>query len=159
MHPRTTATLANLQEATWFDKVGVQDTEAAIVLTSWSDAVESCSSQEWQDLCLEAANRYTEQLFARDPGRFNNWNIVAAEVKQVSVPLVKGKIAEVAQRYSLSKAFEDCVQWDIMHLLMEAEYADVFPPGFFASQAYWYVKGHFPCGWSGQFPQGKLIIF
>ena len=51
------------------------------------------------------------------------------------------------------------VQWDILHVCMEAEYADVYPPGFYASQAYWYVKGHFPCGWQGEFPNGKLIVY
>jgi len=52
------------------------------------------------------------------------------------------------------------VQWEILGVCMEAEYADVYPPGFYASQAYWYVKGHFPCGWEGgEFPKGKLIIY
>jgi hypothetical protein len=55
--------------------------------------------------------------------------------------------------------FENMVQWDILHVCMEAEYADVYPPGFYASQAYWYVKGHYPCGWQGEFPKGKLIIY
>jgi len=55
--------------------------------------------------------------------------------------------------------FEHCVQWDILHVCMEAECADVFPAAYYASQAYWYVKGHFPCGWEGEFPKGKLIIY
>jgi hypothetical protein len=42
---------------------------------------------------------------------------------------------------------------------MEAEYADVCPPGFFTSIAHWYLNGHFPCGWWGAFPQGKLVIY
>ncbi len=37
--------------------------------------------------------------------------------------------------------------------------ADVYPPGFYASQAYWYASGHFPCGWRGKVPQGKLIVY
>jgi hypothetical protein len=35
----------------------------------------------------------------------------------------------------------------------------VYPPGFFASNAYWYIKGHFPCGWEGEFPKGTLVIY
>jgi hypothetical protein len=57
------------------------------------------------------------------------------------------------------RTFEDAVQWDILNVCMEAEYADIYPPGFYASQAYWYVKGHFPCGWQGNFPEGKLIMY
>jgi hypothetical protein len=60
---------------------------------------------------------------------------------------------------SLGQAFVNAVRWDILHLAMEAGFADVYPPGFFASQAYWYACGHFPCGWRGKFPQGKLIIY
>lgn len=60
----------------------------------------------------------------------------------------------------LPKIFLDMVDWDILHLCMEAEYAEVYPPGFYASQAYWYMQGHFPCGWQGPFPKGgKLVIY
>jgi len=65
----------------------------------------------------------------------------------------------VVRENDLPKAFEDTVQWDIIHLCMEAEYADVYPPGFYASQGYWYAKGHFPCGWQGEFPLGTRIIY
>lgn len=40
---------------------------------------------------------------------------------------------------------------------MEAEYADIFRPAFYASQAYWYVKGHFPCGWEVAFQAENLL--
>jgi hypothetical protein len=75
------------------------------------------------------------------------------------VPLVKQKIAPVVVSHQLDKTFEDTVQWDILSVAIEAEYADVYPPGFFASQAYWYVHGHFPCGWQGDFPDGTLMIY
>lgn len=37
--------------------------------------------------------------------------------------------------------------------------SDLYPPGFFASNANWYVRGHFPCGWRGEFPKGQLVIY
>jgi hypothetical protein len=85
--------------------------------------------------------------------------MVAGELKSLTVPLVQRKTSGIIQQHHLSKAFEDAVQWDILHACIEAEYADVYPPGFFASQAYWYVKSHFPCGWEGEFPEGKLIVY
>jgi hypothetical protein len=63
------------------------------------------------------------------------------------------------EAHGLPEIFEDTVRWDILHVCMEAEYADVSPPGFFASQAYWYVQVHFPCGWTGSFPDGKLVLY
>lgn len=29
----------------------------------------------------------------------------------------------------------------------------------FREMWYWYMRGHFPCGWDGVWPEGKLIVF
>lgn len=159
MHPRTFATLAELEVVSWFSQVGVKDTNAAKVLSSWQEAVASCESDSWSDLQLEAANQYRERLAERSLERFREWNAIVVEIKAVTEPFVRDKIAAVGRQNQLPKAFEDSVQWDVLHLCMEAEYADVYPPGFFAAQAYWYTKGHFPCGWEGDFPKGTRIIY
>jgi hypothetical protein len=159
MHPRTIATLDELKNAAWFSKVGVKDATTAIVLSSWKEAIEHCASVEWENLCFEASNQFRARLVERSPERFAKWNDIAVELKKTTIPFVRGKIEDVVQEHSLPKVFEDTVQWDILFVCMEAEYDDVYPASFYASQAYWYVKGHFPCGWQGDFPQGKLIIY
>lgn len=159
MHERTLNTLDELEKADWFGSVGKMDSESALVLSSWGEAIESCSSDDWQNLLLEASNRYTEQLMKNSMERFRQWNSIVDEVKPVTMDLVKRKIAKVSMENQLPKIFEDTVNWDMLHLAMEAEFADVYPPGFFASQGYWYVHGHFPCGWKGNFPEGELVIF
>jgi hypothetical protein len=159
MHPRTKATIEQLKQAQWFRCVGVRDTDAAEVLSSWYEAVESCSSPEWEDLCMEAANQYRARLAERSPKLFRRWNDIVAELKPVTQALVLEKTGTVIQENDLPKTFLDTVDWDILNMCMEAEYADVYPPGFFASQAYWYVKGHFPCGWRGEFPKGNLVVY
>lgn len=159
MHARTEATLRQLDGIEWFTKVGVVDTKAAIVLGSWKQAMEACGSAAWQDLTHEAANQYCERLFERDRARFNRWNDVMLEVRPSAVELAQRKIAKVKRDWNLPSVFDETVEWDLMHLFMESEYADIQPPGFFASQSYWYANGHFPCGWKGQFPTGSLVIY
>lgn len=159
MHPRTVATIEDLMQADWFCNVGVHDTTDAIVLSSWKEAVESCSSLEWENLCLEAANQYRMRLRERDPHRWREWNAVVDRVRPVADEISTNKTRKVIQENRLPKRFLDMVRWDITGLLMESEYADVYPPGFYASQAYWYVAGHFPCGWRGQFPNGILVVY
>jgi len=159
MHPRTVATLDQLENAAWFSRVGDKDTAVATVLGSWQEAVAHCSSIEWQNLCLEAANQYRERLVERSMERFEKWNELMLELKKVTIPLVAKKIEGVVRANDLPKSFENAVQWDVLFVCMEAEYADVYPPGFFTSNAYWYTKGHFPCGWQGDFPAGVLIIY
>jgi len=159
MHPRTVATLERLDKADWFSCVGVKDTEVAIVLSSWEQAIEYCSSLEWENLSLEASNQYREKLLKTSKERFNKWNEVVDELKPITIPFVQRKIETVVREHSFPKTFEDTIQWDILGVCMEAEYADVHKPGYYAALAYWYVKGHFPCGWEGNCPEGKLIIF
>ena len=160
MHERARATLLELRQADWFTRVGIVDTRDHVVLSSWREAVDSCSSTAWSNLLLEASNRYREQLAARSKERFQNWNQLVRELKKLTVPLVREKVGPVSDKYNLPVEFENTVLWAVLGVCMEAEYADVYPPGFYASMAYWYVNGHFPCGWSdGEFPEGRLVIY
>lgn len=159
LHPRTVATLDRLRGVEWFHAVGKERKGPFVNVHSWAEAVQWCGSDDWRDLQLEAANRYCEQLVKRSRERFRTWNDVAHKVREVVIPFVKEKTEAVIRANDLPKAFQDSVRWDMIHLCMEAEFADVYPPGFFASQAYWYVEGHFPCGWDGEFPDGKLVLY
>jgi hypothetical protein len=87
------------------------------------------------------------------------WNDTVDEVKKITRPLVGRRIAAVVHENNLPKVFNIQVNYDITLVCMEAEYADVCPAGFFTSIGNWYVNGHFPCGWWGAFPQGKLVVY
>jgi predicted protein tyrosine phosphatase len=160
MHVRTEATLQQLAANDWFRNVGALDTDSATVLQSWEQAIESCSGAEWEELCLEAANQHRARLIERSADSLLRWNDVVEDVKPSVVKLVKEKTYKIVEKNHLPKLFVDTVNWDILHLCMESEFSDIYPPGFYASQAYWYAGGHFPCGWIGPFPNGgRLVIY
>jgi hypothetical protein len=160
MHQRTEAALEKLRQVEWFRNVGVKDTDSAEVLNSWVEAIEHCSSLEWENLCQEAVNQYLARLQERSPDEYRRWNDVVASVRPIALSFVREKTSDVIAKNKLPKVFLDTVNWDILHLCMEGEFADVYPPGFYASQAYWYASGHFPCGWRGTFPRsGNRIIY
>jgi hypothetical protein len=92
-------------------------------------------------------------------GAIREWNEIALEVKKAVDPLVMRKIEDVTREHNLPKVFHNRVRWDIMHLCMEAEYADLCSPAFYAGISYFYVNGHFTCGWSGEYPEGMLVIY
>jgi hypothetical protein len=115
---------------------------------------------DWENLCLEAANQYCERLFQRSREWFSTWNKVAADIRQPALDLVNRKVEPVMHEHSLPEIFRQSVAYDILGLCMEAEFADVCPPAFFAALSHWYERGHFPCGWEGGFPpKGKLVIY
>lgn len=161
MHPRTAAALEELEKANWFSRVGTDDTDGqAIVLASWQNAVAFCASNDTKNLWLEAANQYHIRILERSKERYRQWNHVANEMRPIVNELVGRKTEAVVRENLLPKVFTDHVRWEMIHLCIEAEFADVYPAGFFASHAFWYVAGHFPCGWHGNFPEeGKLIVY
>jgi len=161
MHPRTSRALAQLEEANWFSRVGVDDAEGfAVVVPSWQEAVTLCASPETKNLWLEAANQYRLRLLERSKERYLQWNNIANEIRPIVNSFVSRKVEAVVRENNLPKEFEHHVRWEIAHLFMECEFADVYAPGFFASHAYWYIAGHFPCGWRGRFPDdGKLVVY
>src|SRR2546428_121745 len=127
MNSRTIATLNDLDRNQWFVSVGVPDTKRAIVLSSWDEAIASCSSLEWENLCLEAVNQYCARVIERSKERYARWNATVNELKKVTEPFVHRKIESVVRKYQLPDLFEQTVRWDVLHVCMEAEYADVFP--------------------------------
>lgn len=159
MHPRTIATLKELEAVEWFRNVGVKDTQAVLVLSSWDEAMTYCNSREWESLTLAAANQLRRLILEASRDRYVIWNQISGEVRAHIGPFVADKCRSVVERHNLPKSFIDAVNWDIGHLCLEAEYADLVPPAFFSGNAYWYVSGHFPCGWEGDYPGGRPVVY
>jgi hypothetical protein len=73
--------------------------------------------------------------------------------------LVREKIEAARIPVAFPETFIRAVEWDIMMLLTEADHSDLVKPAFYAVLGFYYIKGHFPCGWEGNFPQGRLIVY
>src|ERR1700712_4001252 len=159
MHPRTIETLDRLEEASWFSRVGINEGSGVTLVASWPEAIKHCDTDEWEDLELEVMNQYREFIAYHSPERLNLWNGIVEEVRKIKRPLGERKTASVIHENSLPKIFKISVNHDILGICMEAEYADMCPSGFFTCLYPWYLKGHFPCGWRGVFPQGTLVVY
>lgn len=158
-NPRTLATLKTLESVEWFTHCGVQDAPLAVVLESLEQAMAHCVEVDWENLRLEAANELGAKLMRRSMERYNLWNDVVIFVKPLSEALVDLKARPFAEKHGLTEDFLGQVKWDILHMCIEAEYADLVEPSFYASLSNWYSKGHFPCGWQGSYPEGKMVIY
>ncbi len=130
------------------------------MVDSWKDAIKHCSSQSWQDLALEWVNQLGVRVLRLNRERYNEWNHVVDSLRPTVEQLVQRKTVPVLTSNSLPQEFTGSVRGDIFGILMEAEYSDICPePGPFAALASYYLKGHFPCGWEGDHPKGRLIVY
>lgn len=155
----TSETIRHLKHVNWFVNCGVKDVQTPIVLESWEEAIKECSSIKWENLCIETANNFALKVLKKDRERYKEWNNVVELIRPYADEIINEKVLPVQKENNLSEIFITRTNWDVIHLLIEAEYSDVCDPGFYTSNAYWYVKGHFPCGWRGDLKTGKLIIY
>jgi hypothetical protein len=100
-----------------------------------------------------------EGILAKSPKRFDKWNDLSDELREFVTPHVEKKIAEIVKEYKPPQEFNKVVVLVIAGVGMEQEYADLVPPSLCAMLADWYIKGRFPCGWKGEYPKGKLIVY
>lgn len=160
MQPATVATIRDLEAAPWFSRVGMtRGVNGPLVLKSWPDAIEHVRSNTYKALNTAAANQFGDEVLARSKERYDKLCEVTDELEKRTTPIVYYKIEPVVREHKLPGFLQAKIGIDILHACLEAEYADLVKPGWFTSLAYWYVSGHFPCGWDEAHPQGRLIIY
>ncbi len=159
MYSRTIARIDQLEKASWFSRIGVAAGPSVAAVSSWPEAIHYCDAQEWEDLQQEMLNQYRVYIHQHHRARLQDWNERIEAVKKITEPLVALKTTAVIRENGLPDIFRIAVRFDVTLFCMEAEYDDVCPPGFFTRLGAWYLDGHFPCGWWGPFPKGKLIVY
>jgi len=159
MNLRAIAEFEKLKSTQLFSNVGVHNAPNATVVSSWSDAISRCSSREWDSWLLEAANQIRDKLSDAFVERYCQWNDITHEIKRIVIPILDQKCEEVITENALPKSFIDTVHWDVLGFFVEVAYSDIASPGFFHSQWESYMNGHFPCGWEGNYPSGRPIIY
>ena len=129
-------------------------------VNSWPDALAHCAAPTWESVTLDAAGALTTHLSARCSNLYVDWNQVITQSKtELIAPIVEPAIQAAMNEFQLTTAFADCVRWDIVHAAAESAYEHCHPPRFFCSLLAVYQKGHFPCGWQGDWPVGRLEVF
>ena len=154
-----------LEEVDWFTACGqplaVSLPFPVAPVGSWSEAIERCSDQSWEDATLEARNRLTVFLHTRHRDDYRNWNAITIAAQERIVTPLKDRVwRPFAERHGFGKVLVDCVSWDVLAAVMEHEYRGCpGRPEHFLHLLRVYRAGHFPCGWSGDWPAGHLLAW
>lgn len=154
-------TIDALVDMDWFANVGQaipEIGESVISVADWREAVASCSQPFWEDVCTEARNDLTMHLNSVCKAEFQSWNEVVNNAKRELTDSWK-RMREKLESEGLPKTVADCVEWDTMHAVACEHYAAWNPPQFFERLLAIYQTGHFPCGWVGAWPEGRLRVF
>jgi hypothetical protein len=155
------ATIERLTNTRWFSHVGQTTSDEAVAqVKSWEEALQDDGTDRWGNVRLTAANALRSSVRAAEEGRYRLWNKLAAEIRPMIVAMATDKVGKVVSEPRLQAIISDLAQWDLLYFLMVVEYGDVVPhQGFYNQLGSWYLSGHFPCDWRGQYPEGQLVIY
>lgn len=159
MIPIVSATAEQLLSAPMFSSVGKCPSLQAKIVVSWSEAITECSKVSYENLRIRGANSICDRLREVHPKLLSTWNDVADENSSLVSRIIVEKVQPISEVNQLPPIFVTTVRWDIAHLLMEAAYSESIGPGFFSALSYWYWKGYFPCGWDGDHPAGRVMVY
>ena len=119
--------------------------------------ITSIDSIAWENTTLDARNDITGYLATQHSNDDQRWNVMAQKVGKTIddelIPLLPPSITDDSRVLN-------SVKWDVMAFLMEDIYKDkIKMPLFFKSLIGVYEAGHIPCGWDGEWPKGRLVVY
>ena len=156
----TAEAIETLRKAEWFAALGRQDRQGVVTVSSWLEAVAHCASPKWQEVHSNGHYFFAHEVQKTSPERYAQWNAVKEWLRPIGYDLAIEKAKPIVERDDLPEVVLECAKTDMFCLLVEAEFQDVVPKGgLYRGLSFYYSRGHFPCGWDGEFPKGKLIIF
>lgn len=163
LKPETRTMIARLKNIDWYSHVGSPAGHDGVrQVNSWDEAIALDANREWENTTLEASNEIGTSIQAVSWDEYQRWNEVVGFLKLELEPVWR-QIKAAAQRQTTTrqqyKEIFNSTRWDIVHWGIELEFSEFNPPGLFGQLGEWYIHGHFPCGWEGEYPNGRLIVF
>jgi hypothetical protein len=160
MSDKVTAIIQSVSDAVWFSSVGnaTEDDEVIQVMT-WQEAIARLATYADERLYVVPTNQIRYLLRERAAKEYQKWNAVANGIRPEITQLVERKTEGALTDPAATKLLRDYLAWDIMHACMESEYENVCTIHYHRKRVALLQKGHCPCGWQGEFPQGKHLIY
>ena len=148
---------AMLDKITWFKSVGqpVIDSGIAIV-RSWDEALTIFTEARYNcNGVLQAACDRVDPIFEQIPEREAWWQKAREDVKPYTA--LYGWPKSLSREHK-DLMFENLYEF-ISMLLAEIIGSPEANCTYFREQLSWFHAGHFPCGWEGDWPNGRMRVF
>jgi len=131
-----------------------------VCIDSWSEAEQYFTHSDWEEITLEFRNQLTEHIQRSDSNIYKLWNQYAKSARKYIGDFIEPHLVKFQYLKGIDSTFIDCVKWDILNSMLYLQYAEHLSdlPGFYKVVLTVYEAGHFPCGWKGEFSNGRLII-
>ncbi len=158
---------AALKETRWLSRVGEPVASTVIVVQSWDEAIKIFEDVEGakygpnghliepvtrvKRIIASPRERVWWEQARQDTTRFTDyWGYIPAWMSTKTSAVAERTYEEVVGEY-----LYEFMSW----LLAEIIAGDEARSTYFREQLEWFHAGHFPCGWEGNWPGGKMRVF
>ena len=87
------------------------------------------------------------------------WNVAVGEIKSKYMNEIREKIENKWVDEKSKQYVIDDVQFNVLTLFMLDYYSEYYQSDFYERMLAIYLSGHLPCGWSGEYPEGRFIVY
>ncbi len=145
----------------WFSHCGEENVKCAFQVKYVKNFKEACKYSEgikWSNLLLEMQNELSAGIHFR---RKTNWNEFVDEMKKTIIIDMEKAVFAALKNKGIIETKEI---WDnVKYMMLECILADHFRPlndqMFCEHLLNVCEQGYLPCGWDGNYPLGKLIVY
>lgn len=146
----------------WLQRCGQIDSFGFDVeyLSSKCDVEKNINATKWENICLERKGDFTAYLLKNHKTEYNKyWNDVVRMVKEQYISKISEKVNIALLNCDLSVDILDDIKMNILLIFMLEYYSEYYSSDFYNKILEIYLAGHLPCGWIGEYPNGKFIVY
>ncbi len=142
-------------------RVGTSELSDTTRVSTWSDAMRICNDEATSRVLVESMNQVGAKVQQVDYNLYNLWNIFANHSKPRLPELADKFIRPRVPAGMDAKIVIDQINWIVIGATIERCYAivGIVEPMWATRWCQMIVDGYLPCGWEGEFPSGRTIVF
>jgi len=115
---------------------------------------------KWENVCLETGGDFTEFLHKNHKEDYNRyWNEIVVRVKKEYIIIISEAIEIALVEFKDKDSIMSDIKFNLVTLFMLNFYSEYYSSDFYNKMLSIYLSGHLPCGWSGNYPEGKFIVY
>ena len=145
----------------WLQRCGQTDNLEFDVeyLKNIRDVERNINSTKWENLCLDRMGDFTTYLLKNHKAEYNKyWNDGVRMIKEQYISKLSEKVNFILTNSDLSVDILDDIKMNILSIFMLEYYAKYYSSDFYTKMFKIYLAGHLPCGWFGEYPNGKFQV-
>lgn len=111
-------------------------------------------------MCLNRMGDFTTYLLKNHKAEYNKyWNDEVREIKEQYISKISEKVIFSLKNNDLSVGILDDIKMNLLSIFMLEYYAKYYSSDYYTKMLEIYLAGHLPCGWLGEYPNGKFVVY